>query len=124
MTRDEAKTWIEFDSKSLLKQFKQYLKDNAKYQHNGYAANYGIVQNAGKSFYSDLEPFNVLQKLCKDFDQVAHDSVQWGDLGLVNAKTGKCNNDTSTASALTHSDSRCWYNIKVSTRVSAFSQGA
>lgn len=119
--KHQAQTWIEFQSISLLKQFQQHLKDNAEYQSNGHAANYGIIKTTGRSFYSELSPFTILQKLCKDFDQIANDSIQWGDMSLTNID-GKANDDTPKASTLTQTKARCWYNIKVSTRVSAFSQ--
>jgi len=119
----EAKTWIEFQSISLLKEFSQYLIDNKQYQNGGYAADYGIIRESGRSFYSELSPFTILQKLCKDFNQIANDSIQWGDMSLTNPN-GKANKDTPEAGTLTHSNALCWYNIKVSTRVSAFSQSA
>lgn len=118
----EAKTWILFDSRKSLRDFQQFLIDNADSQGQGFTADYSIVTSTGNSFYSALDPFTITQKLCRDFDQVACDSIQCGDMGLVNADTVKANNDTSQAGTLTQSKARCWYNIKVSCRVSSFSQ--
>lgn len=118
----ESKTRIEFMSRSLWYQFREYLKENAKNQNSGMAVNYGITDTNNHIYYSNLTPFEVLQKLCNDFKQVATGSIQWGDMCLVNQDTGKSNSDTPQAPALTQNKSYCWYNIGVSSRVSNFSR--
>ncbi len=118
----EAKSRIEFMSRSLWRLFEKHLKDTLTLQHPGMAANYGIVDNNNHVYYSNLDPFIILQKLCNDFNQVVKSSIQWGDMCLVNENTGTANPDTPQAPALTHKKACCWYNISVSSRVSNFSR--
>lgn len=114
-------TLIKFESLSLWKAFETYLEKNADSQDSGLASNFGIVRRDGRSYYSSIDPFTILQKMCFYFDQIASPSIQWGDFCLVN-ENGKGNTDTPKAGALTQSSSRCWYNASVSRRVSNFSR--
>lgn len=117
----KALSLIRFESLSLWQAFERYLEKNADSQDSGLAANFGIVKKTGKTYYSSLDPFLILQKLCFHFDQIAKPSIQWGDFCLVN-ENGKGNSDTPKARALTQSNTRCWYNVSVSCRVSDFSR--
>ncbi len=118
----EAQTHITFQSKSLLVEFREYLKEYADLQIDGYAKDMGIIADNGREFQSHLHPWEVLQRLCFAFDQVAHSSIQCGDMCLVDSETDKGRNDTPAAGSLTHHKGRCWYNVNVSSRVSTFSR--
>lgn len=109
---------LEIESPKLLKEVLKHLKEND--QKPCYSTSLGIVENQGNVFLSSLDAFSLTWKMTFYFNQVATSTVQHGDMALIDAKTQKNNNDTKVTYNLGYH--QCWFNAKISTRVSSFSR--
>ena len=119
---DEAKTRIDVESPKLLSEILKYIRENE--QVGGYFTDLGIlgqVKPSQKILYSKLEPFDIIWKFTRYFNQVAVGTCQFGDIALVDAKTRKNNADTKiTYNCGLH---QVLHNATISTRLSEFSRG-
>lgn len=115
---NEVKSRLDITSPKLLKEVNKFLKE--KDQKSGYNTSLGIIENQGNVFLSSLDAFSLTWKMTFYFNQVATSTVQHGDMALIDAKTQKNNNDTKVTYNLGYH--QCWFNAKISTRVSSFSR--
>jgi len=100
---DDKRITLECNSKKLFNDIKKHLDKKTSKGMFGYM---GDVEIKGNTFYiSNIKIFDLIWTLSSEFNQSIQNSIQFGDVGLVN-ENGSPNNDTG----------RCWSNAKLSTR--------
>ena len=119
---NEVKTRIDIESPKLLSEILKYIRENE--QVTGYFSDLGILEQpkpGQKILYSKLEPFDIIWKFTRYFNQVAVGTCQFVEIALVDEKTRKNNADTKVSyNCGLH---QVWYNAAISTRLSEFSRG-
>ena len=113
----DAQSRLDVASPKLLKEIEKYIRNND--QTPGYNTSLQIVKQTGNVFLSALDPFDLTFKMCGCFKQFATNTIQFGDLALVN-RNGKHNSDTPVSNNC--GKHQLWYNACVSTRLSNFSR--
>ena len=117
----QAKCRIEFTNPTLKAKFDKFLEVNKEAPKGTW--NYlGIFRIEGANYYSTLEPFDLLWKITREFEQVAEGTCQFGDIALVDKKTHKAKTDNPLKYNGAGDFMKCWFNANISTRVSDYSQ--
>ena len=117
----DYKTRLTIENPALLEKLEAYLAKHLD-APQGTWEYLGLKKLAPAKYLSELEAFNLVWKLTREFDQVAVGTCQYGDLALVDAKTSKAGKDNPRLHNGCGDTFQCWFNACVSTRVSSLSR--